>query len=94
MRGRERGRPECFGPKSGLDAACSLERGDEPHLQLAQARQRPETPERSGCETKLAFHVARTNKPPERASEIVEVVSEVAPLFHVPVRRATASLLG
>ena len=38
---RQRGRPEPVGSQSGIDVTCSLERGDQPHLELAQAGERP-----------------------------------------------------
>ena len=63
VRSRERRGAQRLPSKVGIGVGRSFERGREPSVQLPQARARPETPERTGGQTKLALRVARGDEP-------------------------------
>src|SRR5262249_44671826 len=62
----------------GIGIGRSFERRREPSVQFPQARTRPETPERTNGQTKLALDVARGDEPIKRATEVVELRIEPA----------------
>jgi hypothetical protein len=96
IRRRERGGAERIRSQPGVEVSRARERRDEPRFQLPQAGSRPQGPERSYREASLPLHVARSDEPPTRASDVVELVPQPDPRLRelerlLPASAATSS---